>query len=381
MEIDHLVHLRHELHRNPELSGQETNTSSAIASFMKRYRPDRTVRLGDTGLAFVFEGAQPGSCVVYRAELDALPIDESGSPVYCSREPGISHACGHDGHMAILAGLGEKIAAERPVAGKAVLLFQPAEETGQGAHAVMQDPAFRELQPGRIFALHNLPGFPMGEVLVREGVFAAASTGMIIDLKGKSSHAGEPENGTNPDRAMARIVEGVHAMNKDAQEFSSLAFATVIHLRLGEVAFGTSPGYGEVMLTLRAYEDSDLQRLKSLSESMSAGIAKEEHLEHTISYTEVFPATRNSGECTEMIRQAALQVGLNVRKMEVPFRWTEDFGYYTGDIQGGFFGLGSGEQQPALHHPDYDFPDTLIGTGVSVFFHIYRMNHINTKTL
>lgn len=380
MEIDPLVHLRHELHRNPELSGQERNTSAAIASFMKRYRADQTIMLGDTGLAFVFSGTRPGPCVVYRAELDALPIAETGNPVYRSREPGRSHACGHDGHMSILAGLGQKIAGERPRSGKAVLLFQPAEETGRGAEAVMQDPAFRELQPGQIYALHNLPGYALGEVLVREGVFAAASTGMIISLEGKSSHAGEPEKGINPDRAMARIVEGVHSLNGQTEQFNDMAFSTVIHLRLGEVAFGTSPGHGEVMLTLRAYEDSDLTRLKRSAESMVLKIAKEQRLKYTISYTEVFPATRNSTHCTEVIRQAALKTGLNIRTMEVPFRWTEDFGYYTRDIQGGFFGLGSGAQQPALHHPDYDFPDQLIGTGVSVLYQIYKMNHLNFKT-
>jgi amidohydrolase len=376
MEMNELVSLRRKLHRHPEVSGEEHNTSASIMKFMKRCNSDEVIRLGDAGLAFVFRGIEKGRSVAYRAELDALPITETGNPGYKSEVAGTSHACGHDGHMAILAGLGLKIANSRPRRGTAILLFQPAEETGQGANAIMRDAAFRDLQPEQIFALHNLPGFPMGEILIRDGTFAAASSGMVVTLKGKTSHAGEPEKGINPDRAISRLIEGIHSINAEFTESRDLAFTTIIHIVLGEMAFGTSPGYGEVCLTIRAFNDHDLERLRERLEKLAAQVSKEEHLEHGIYYTEVFPATQNSRECTELIRKAAEREGLSVHTLNEPFRWTEDFGYYTREIKGGFFGLGSGADKPALHNPDYDFPDELIDTGTSLFYTLYRLNHL-----
>ncbi|MDA3833371.1 MAG: amidohydrolase [Spirochaetales bacterium] len=371
-----LVNLRHELHRHPEVSGKEYKTSASIMKFMERCKPDEAIRLGDAGLAFVFRGSEGGSSVVYRAELDALPITETGNSEYKSKVAGTSHACGHDGHMAILAGLGLKIADNKPQKGTAILLFQPAEETGQGAKAIMEDPDFRALQAERIFALHNLPGFPAGEVLIRDGVFAAASSGMVVTLKGKTSHAGEPEKGINPDRAISKLIEGIHLINAEFAEFTDLAFATIVHIVLGERAFGTSPGHGEVCLTIRAYNDRDHDQLRERLEKLATQVSREENLKHEIIYTEVFPATKNSVECTTLIQEAAESKGLSVRILNEPFRWTEDFGYYTQEIGGGFFGLGAGTDRPALHHPDYDFPDELIDTGTSLFFALYQFNHL-----
>jgi len=366
------IQLRQKIHQNPELSGQEQQTREILRKFLGSMNVDEVLELGVTGIAFIYHGASEGKCIVFRAELDALPIQEVSELDYKSGNKGVSHACGHDGHMAILAGLAGKIVKNPPKSGRVILLFQPAEETGQGAREIMENPRFRELNPDYVFALHNIPGIPLHEVIIREGPFAAASSGMVITLMGKSSHAGEPEQGINPDRAISKIIKAVHALNEKKSTFSDVAFATVIHLILGEIAFGTSPGYGEVRLTLRAYENRDLELLSSMLESLVSAIAAEEQLEHTISYAEEFPATVNYPDCVAMVDEAARGAGFPVRTRKEPFRWSEDFGYYTMEYPGGFFGLGSGPDHPALHHPDYNFPDELIATGIDLFYQIYR---------
>ena len=158
--------LRHELHRHPEVSGFEAETAARIFRFFEPLQPDEVLRgLGGHGAAFVFSGAEPGPTVLLRCELDGLPIRELSQAAHCSTVDGRSHACGHDGHMAILASVGETLSTARPPKGRVVLLFQPAEENGGGAEAVIRDTRFPKIRPDFVFALHNLPGFPLGQAV------------------------------------------------------------------------------------------------------------------------------------------------------------------------------------------------------------------------
>ena len=158
-----LVMLRRELHQAPEVSGEEALTAARIMEFVERLNPDRLVSgLGGHGVAAVFDSGQPGPSVLFRCELDGLPIKEISAVDWRSRTDGKGHLCGHDGHMAIVCGLGMALAARRPARGRVIVLFQPAEETGAGAAAVIADPDFSSLRPDFAFALHNLPGLPLG---------------------------------------------------------------------------------------------------------------------------------------------------------------------------------------------------------------------------
>lgn len=371
-----IIALRRYLHHHPELSNRESETAAAIERFMAPLHPHRVIRVATYGRIFVYEGKHPGSSTLFRAELDALPIKETSGREYASVHPGISHACGHDGHMAMLAGLGSRIAASTPLRGKVGLLFQPAEEVEQGARDVIADPGFLDFGPDAVFALHNIPGIPMHRLVTRPGTFAAASVGMVIRLLGRSSHAGEPEKGINPARAMAGIIHEVEKLNREEGLFQDTAFATVVHLRLGEVAHGTSPGEGEVRLTLRSFENGDMEKLTRKVEEVVKRNAATEGLDHGISFTEAFPATVNDPACFSMIKQAAAQQNIPLKVLEKPFRWSEDFGYYTETIPGGYVGIGSGAEQLPLHHPGFDFPDEVLGTGIGFLFALYAMNHL-----
>ncbi|MCP2045780.1 amidohydrolase [Pontibacter sp. HSC-36F09] len=372
-DLEEIVALRHHLHQNPELSGLENETSQTLQSFLQRYQPDEIVKeLGGTGFAAIFQGKEPkaGPTVLFRAELDALPILEQNEFAYTSIQKGVSHKCGHDGHMATLVGLASILHQQPLTQGQVVLLYQPAEENGAGAWAVLQTPAFQKIAPDYVFALHNLPPLPMGQVLVRSDAFAAASVGLKVQLHGKESHAAEPENGLNPGEGMSELIQAFNALVRDQHHFQDLTLLNVVHARLGDVAFGTNPGFATVMATLRAFEQDDLNKLKSLAIEAVKLVAHKYDLKYDFEWVEEFPATRNSAEATAFVEQAAQDLGMDVIRAAKPVRWSEDFGHFTHRYNGAYFGLGSGPDRPQLHHADYDFPDELIPVGAALFYRI-----------
>jgi amidohydrolase len=381
MDIDfdynELIKLRRDLHRNPELSGNEYKTAEKIKSFLKRYKPDQIIEnIGGAGLALIFEGKAEGPAVLFRCDLDALPIEEVNEFEYRSQKEGIGHKCGHDGHMTIIAGLAQAISKQRPEKGRAILLFQPSEENGEGAEQVLNDPKFELIKPDYVYALHNLPGFPKGSVVINENIFASASKGMIIRLFGKTSHAGEPENGLSPAVAMADLVKELTYLPQNTS-FNDFTLVTVIHARLGEIAFGTTPGYAEVMATLRSHTNEDMKNLVQKAEDIVKSKTKEQGLKYDISWTEEFLATENNPEAVQIVEHSASREELQIIKKEEPFRWSEDFSHFTINYPGALFGLGSGEDSPQLHNPDYDFPEEIIEPGIKLFFGIFR-NYLNT---
>ncbi len=372
-DLDKIIELRHTLHKYPELSDNEILTSERIATFLSQYKDTEIIRgIGGNGLACIFKGQKQGPSILFRCDLDALPIEEINDLDYKSLKKGVSHKCGHDGHMAIVAGLADLFSKKTPEKGQVVLLFQPAEENGQGAFRVVNDKKFKKIKVDYAFALHNLPGFPKGEIILRDGTFAAASKGMIIKLTGKTSHAAEPENGNSPVIAMTDIIKQLNDLPKKEGYFSDFTLLTIIHAQLGEIAFGTTPGNAVVMATLRTFSNDDMERLTKQSEFLANKIAKKHKLKLDISYVEEFPAIVNNNEMVKIIESAVITAKLSYHYKATPLRWSEDFAHFTERFKGAIFGLGAGEKQPQLHNPDYDFPDDIIETGVKVFHNIYQ---------
>ncbi|MDI1321669.1 MAG: amidohydrolase [Algoriphagus sp.] len=373
MPVDPLIQLRRALHQNPEIAGEETSTAKRILNFFDLLKPDQTImNLGGHGLAFVFKGENPGIRTLYRCELDALPITELGEKEHLSLNPGKGHLCGHDGHMAILCGLGERLAEQRPENGEVVLLFQPAEETGQGAKAVLEDPRFGQIRPDQAFALHNLPGFPLHQVVLRSGPFAAGSTGMTISLSGKTSHAAHPEDGINPAQALAKLIQTLPALPDKLEGFS---LVTIVHAELGSKAFGTSAGEGSLSATLRAFNQQELEQLVDLAKQAATDQAKEHGLKVEFSFEQSFAVSKNNPDLYKTAETVVNRLGLNSVLKPEPFRWSEDFGVFSQVCPAFLFGLGAGKNCPQLHEATYDFPDELIETGVKIFEGIVRSIH------
>ena len=376
MNIKKLIEFRKELHQYPELSNREEGTAQKIIEKLEEYKPAKIIEgIGGYGVAAIYDSGRPGKNILFRAELDALPINESNKFSHKSKKDGIAHKCGHDGHMTILIGLAQILQKQiKNLKGKIILLFQPAEETAEGALRILAEKKFRNLKSDFIFALHNLPGFPLNSVILRKGVFASASKGLIIDLKGETSHAGFPENGYNPDLALSFIISGLLAIPQKFTNFNSANLITIIKAELGERAFGTSAGKARIMATLRSHSKADMQILTRQSEKLVESIANLYNLKHKLEWVEEFAPIINHAECVDLIKMISKKLKLKIVEPQKPFPWSEDFSFYTKEFPCTFFGLGSGEKYSQLHNSNYDFPDDIIETGIKLFLEIAKNN-------
>ncbi len=367
---------RRQLHAHPELSEREQNTAAAIVERLAATAPGEILEgLGSmgTGLCAVYEGTRPGPVVLLRCELDALPIQETNRFAHRSTVDGVSHKCGHDGHMATLVAVAEGLG-ENPIErGRVYLLFQPAEETGTGAAAVLKDPRFCALPPpDYVYAFHNVPRFPLGQVLLRRGLFAQGSVGFIVRYRGRTSHSSYPEHGVNPAPAVTALIAAVNSFHENLSgKVAAPILGTTSYAQLGSAEkgpnFGTTPGEAEVMGVVRAHRTEDLAIVRDELASLAQSLAEANGLEHELSWHEHFAATESDDGCVATVEAAASDAGLDVAHLGEPFRWSEDFGHFTGAFNGAFFGLGSGTDQPQLHDDGYDYPDELIEVGSRLY--------------
>ncbi len=360
--------IRRALHRQPELSGEEFATAETIAGHLQAFSPDTILTgIGGAGVAAIFKGPGDGPTVLIRCELDGLPIEDLSGLDHRSTIAGKGHQCGHDGHMAILLATAFLLTEHRPPRGRVILLFQPAEENGKGARAVISDPRFGTIAPDFALSLHNFPGYPRHSILAKSGFVTCASRGMRIVLEGRTAHASAPETGVSPAAAMAELIRQLRAMSFTARLDEDFVLATVVHAHLGEKAFGVSPGHAEVWATLRTLTDERMAKLVSRAEECARTVSTAHGLRLQIDYDDVFSASVNDNALTQMIRQSAGELGLPLSNLEEPMRFSEDFGEFGKICPSVMFFLGAGVDHPALHNPDYDFPDELIPTGASMF--------------
>lgn len=369
-DVIELTKWRRELHRYPELSGEEEATAARVIELLRATGPDKLLtRLGGHGVAAVYEGFNDGPTVLFRCELDGLPITEVNPDLpHRSIIDGKAHLCGHDGHMAILAATARWLSRNPPDRGRIILLFQPAEEDGSGAAKVIADPHFDEIAPDYAFALHNFPGLPLGHAAISEGPINCASRGMKIVLEGRTSHASQPESGISPAPALASLIPGLtglgHGENTADPNF---ALVTVTHARMGAPAFGIAPGEAELWVTLRTQKDAGMRQLVDAAERLVMEAAANGNLEQRISFYDIFDHCENDPEATTILRSALEAQRIPIVETELPMRGSEDFGRFRSRSRSAMLLLGSGENSPSLHNPDFDFPDELIPIGAGVF--------------
>jgi amidohydrolase len=367
-----LLEIRREIHRNPELSEKEFETADRIKRFLKKHSNAEVKTVAKTGVLAVFDSGADGPSLMLRADTDALPISEINEFEHKSNMAGVSHKCGHDGHTAIMLGVAMLLTKKPIKNGQVVLLFQPSEENGMGAQAVLDDAEFKKLKFDFVFALHNIPGFEKNQIIIKERIFNANVKSMVIKLEGKTAHAAEPEKGYNPAIAISEILKFSKQLTFNKPDEPDFFLITPVHVKMGELAYGISAGSGEVHLTIRSW-DLNLFKAKCQElESFIENICAFEKLSFRISWTQVFYANQNDDEAISYIRKAADANGFETHNMGHSFKWGEDFGLFTQRTKGAMFGLGTGKETPALHNPDYDFPDDITETGIKQFYQIIQ---------
>ena len=343
-----ITQLRSQLHEIAELSGQEVRTKQMLMEFLREHT---TLELHSCGEGFYAAHREEHStkpALALRADYDALAKPDGS----------VSHMCGHDGHAAALCGAA--LLAEGHTFGRNLFfLFQPAEETGAGAEPCCE--LFRKETVEEIYGAHNLPGWPLGQVTTRPGTFACASRGVTLRFVGKPTHAAYPENGVSPATAVGRLLCAVPELS-DPANYTGMTLCTVIGVQMGEKAFGAAAEAAEVWLTLRGEHDQDLNQLFDGVLQLSQQLAQASGLEFSYEVQDVFPATENEESCAQKVMELCAGVPL-----EVPMRWSEDFGHYLKKCKGAFFGIGAGEDYPPLHTEYYEYPDALLQPTMDAF--------------
>lgn len=373
---DIFIQFRHELHQFPEISGHENETQLRIKAFVGQFNPIAIRDVGGTGLLLQYGNDNGGPVTLIRADIDALPIREVNTFDHKSQIEGVAHKCGHDGHTAILTRLASLLGEKPITTGRVYLLFQPAEETGQGAEAVLNDPGFATIQLDRVFALHNLPGFEQGLIVCKAGPFTASVLSLIVTFTGKVSHSAEPEKGINPAYLMAEFMLQAKKLQQPDPQSENFALITPVYTTMGEKSYGVSAGYGEVHLTLRTRNAQRMDQLKAQLLRLLTELSAGSGIDITTRYTEAFFANENDPEAFEQIKRSALKLGYAFMEKQEPFKWGEDFGLFTQHHKGAMFGIGNGVNSPALHNDDYDFNDKLIEPAARMFLALIAMEHI-----
>ena len=353
--------LRHELHQNPELSWQERGTMDRILAFL---REETNLEVMDKGTwLYARKRGEGSSPIAFRADMDALPIQEASGLPYASCREGVMHACGHDGHMAALCAFA--LCIDQLQVGRDIyFIFQPAEEIGEGAKACVG--LLKEEGIGQVYAFHNRPGFPLGTVVIREGVSQPPSEGVTLSFLGKKSHASEPELGRNPSRAVASVILFLQELESFA-DGDMRSLATLVGVKVGTGDFGISPDQGEVRVTLRAISDLTLQEAEGRLLAFARAEAEREGLGFSFGIQDAFPQTCNDPSALIKVRSVCEALGIPQIPMTKLWRASEDFGYYLYERPGAMVYIGAGEDAPALHTSTYDFPDQILGVAVRLF--------------
>lgn len=368
-----LTELRRTLHQYPEISGEEVETARTIVRALKTLSPTKILtQLGGHGVAAVFDSGNAGPTVMFRAELDALPIQEKTDNPWVSTVAGKAHLCGHDGHMMFLLALGRMVSRTPTAQGKVVLMFQPAEEDGSGARAVVADSKYQQIKPDYAFAIHVEPGKPWGYVATRPGLINCASQGLCIKFSGKTSHAADPEDGLSPAPAIAALIPVLNELGTGGALDDNFRLVTVTHVNIGEPTFGIAPGDGVLYATLRTAKDESMHSIVHDTKQLATTIAEAHGLSVEFSVFDEFAASINDKEATDIAITAMNSLDIKHGDDGLPMRASEDFGVFGWNAKAAMLCLGPGENYAALHNPDYDFPDDLLPLGAALFERITR---------
>ncbi|HEX8168611.1 MAG TPA: M20 aminoacylase family protein [Beijerinckiaceae bacterium] len=367
---DEIAAWRRDFHENPELLFDVHRTSGIVADRLKEFGCDEVATgIGRTGVVAVIKGkrGQSGKVIGIRADMDALPIEEDTGAPYASKVPGKMHACGHDGHTAILLGAAKYLAETRNFDGTAVMIFQPAEEGGGGGDAMVKDGLMERFGVQEVYGLHNMPGIPVGQFALRPGPLMAAADRFDIVIEGKGGHAARPHECVDTLLVAAQVVNALQAIASRNVDPLESVVVSVCAFKAGE-AYNVIPQTAQLKGTVRSLTD----KVRDLAEARLKAIVEATCAAHgataTVDYRRGYPVTVNHPEQTDFLAKAAAEVA-GERAVDtgiVPLMGSEDFSYMLESRPGAYIFMGNGATA-SVHHPKYDFNDEAIPYGVSLW--------------
>jgi amidohydrolase len=358
---------RRDFHAHPELLYDVHRTAASVADKLKSFGCDEVATgLGRTGVVGVIRGRKAGPKVVgLRADMDALPIEEATDLPYRSTVPGKMHACGHDGHTAMLLGAAKYLADTRNFAGTAVVIFQPAEEGGAGARAMIRDGLLDRFGIQEVYGMHNFPGMPVGEFGIRPGPAMASTDTISINLEGKGGHAAWPHLGVDPVLVGAQIVNQLQSIVSRNVDPVEAAVISICVFQAGE-AVNVIPQRARLGGTVRCLSPEVRELLKKRVREVVEGTAQLHGAKAHFTYTPGYPVLVNDEGRTDFAAMVASEIAGTdkVNRNIAPLLGAEDFAYMLQERPGAFIYVGNGNRA-GLHHPAYDFDDEAIPLGTS----------------
>jgi amidohydrolase len=363
---DEVAGWRRDFHLHPELGYEVHRTAGKVEELLRSFGVDEIVTgIGKTGVVGVIKGRGPGRTIGLRADMDALPIEERTGKPYASTVPGNMHACGHDGHTAMLLGAAKYLAETRNFDGTAVLIFQPAEEGGAGGKAMVADGLMERFGIEEVYGMHNMPGLPLGTFGIRAGGIMAASDKFEVTIEGAGGHAAMPHKSVDPVVVAAHLILALQTLVSRNVDPMEQAVLSITMLRAGE-AFNIIPQFVKLTGTVRTLDEDVRDLMESRLKSVSEGLAATFGAKAEVSYHRGYPVTLNSAQQTDFAARVAEQVA-GADKVDADTSATmggEDFSYMLQARPGAYIFLGNGPSS-GLHSDTYDFNDEAIPAGVS----------------
>ncbi|MCP8896264.1 amidohydrolase [Shinella daejeonensis] len=363
-----MVAIRRDLHAHPELGLEEVRTSDLVARQLESYGYKVTRGLAKTGVVATLSNGSGRRSIGIRADMDALPIQEETGLDYASRIPGKMHACGHDGHTAMLLGAAKAIAERRNFDGTVHLIFQPAEENVGGARMMVEEGLFEKFPCDAVFALHNEPGLPFGQFALREGPIMAAVDEARITVNGRGGHGAEPQETADPVVAGASIVMALQTVVSRNIHPLDPTVVTVGAFHAGS-ASNIIPERAEITVGIRSFDPAVRDELERRIRLIAERQADSYGMTATVAYERSYDATINHKAETDLLRDLAIRFAGADKVVDLarPFMGSEDFAYMLKERPGSYFFLGgrTGENDRPLHHPGYNFNDDLLPVGAA----------------
>ncbi|MEZ2222936.1 M20 aminoacylase family protein [Rhizobium sp. RCC_161_2] len=363
---DEVTEWRRHIHTNPELLYAVEKTAAFVAEKLKAFGVDEVVTgIGRTGVVGLIRGKGPGRTVGLRADMDALPLTEISGKPWASTTPGKMHACGHDGHTAMLLGAAKYLAETRNFSGNVAVIFQPAEEGGAGGDAMVKDGMMERFEIAEVYGMHNLPGLPVGQFAIRKGPIMAATDEFTVTIKGRGGHAAMPHKTIDPIAIGAQIVTNLQLIASRSADPLKSVVVTVTKFNAGN-AYNVIPDNAGFAGTVRTLDPAIRDLAERRFKQIVAGIAASHDAEVDIQFHRNYPVTFNHADETEHALAAARDIAgvANVTPDVDPMMGGEDFSYMLNARPGAFIFIGNGDTA-GLHNAAYDFTDEAIAHGVS----------------